>query len=121
MDFNGIWVAVISSAGTGVVGVMTWLGARSASASKRDEAEITTRGDEWQLIVTEVKTWAAERIGEQDKKIGTLEGKVQHLEQENELAKTKYWKAIFYGRAWRLRHPESVPHVDVPPEIADDL
>lgn len=121
MDVTSIWTAVISSGATAVVGVLTWLGVRASASSRRDEAEITTRGEEWRLITSEIKAWANERIAEQDKKLKCLEGKVGHLEQENELTKTKYWKAIFYGRAWRLRHPESVPHVDVPPEIADDL
>lgn len=128
MDANTIWISVISATGGVIVGVMTWLGTRAAASSKRDEAEITSRGDEWQKILTASNDYADRRIADQGKeitkqgeKIQCLESKVGHLEQENEVTKTKYWKAIFYGRAWRLRHPESVPHVDVPPEIADDL
>ena len=121
MDFNALWVAAITSTGGVIVGVMTWLGTRVSSDSKRDEAEITTRGEEWQLITSEIKAWANERIAEQDKKLKCLEGKVGHLEQENEQTKTKYWKAIFYGRSWRLLHPESIPLIEVPPEIANDL
>lgn len=121
MEWSSMWVAVPASVSAVVVGVLTWLGGRAASASKVDEAEITTRGDEWQKIITAVQTYADKRIGDQDVKIGALEGKVQHLEHENELTKTKYWKAIFYGRSWRLLHPESVQLIEVPPEILDDL
>ena len=121
MDLNGIWAVIIPSTGTVIVGVMTWLGTRAASDSKVDEAEITTRGDEWQKIISAVQSYADKRIGDQDVKIASLEGKVAHLEQENETARTRYWKAIFYGRSWRLLHPESIPLIEVPPEIADDL
>lgn len=128
MDANTLWIALISSTGGVIVGVMTWLGARSAAASKRDEAEITSRGDEWQKILTASQNYADRRIadqgaeiGKQGEKIKCLEGKVGHLEQENERTKTKYWKAIFYGRSWRLLHPESIPLIEVPPEILDDL
>lgn len=128
MDFNAIWITVIGTGGTVVVGAMTWLGARSAASSKRDEAEITSRGDEWQKILTASQDYADRRIADQGaeiskqgEKIKCLEGKVGHLEQENEQTKTKYWKAIFYGRSWRLLHPESVALIEVPPEILDDL
>lgn len=121
MDFNALWVAAITSTGGVIVGVMTWLGTRVSSDSKRDEAEITTRGDEWQKIISAVQDYADKRIGDQDKKITSLEGKVAQLEQENEVTRTRYWKAIFYGRSWRMLHPESIPLIEVPPEIADDL
>ena len=128
MDANTIWISVISATGGVIVGVMTWLGARSAADSKRDEAEITSRGEEWQKILTASNGYSDRRIadlhGDMSKmgeKIQCLEGKVGTLEQENEQTKTKYWKAIFYGRSWRLLHPESIPLIEVPPEILDDL
>lgn len=135
MDWSGMWGAVPMALGGVIVGLLGWLGTRASADSKRDEAEITTRGEEWQRIVNEVTKWADRRIAEQDqqigrqadqidrqdKKIGSLEGKVGHLEQENEQAKTKYWKAIFYSRSWRLLHPESIALIEVPPEIEPDL
>ena len=45
MDITSIWTAVISSGGTAVVGALTWLGVRASASSRRDEAEITTRGE----------------------------------------------------------------------------
>lgn len=121
MDWSSMWSAALMAAGGVIVGALGWLGTRASASSKLDEAEITTRGEEWQRIVSEVKSWAEARIAEQDEKIGSLEGTVGMLRLEVESARTKYWKAIYYGRAWRLRHPESVPYVEVPPEIADDL
>lgn len=123
-----MWFAIPGAIAAAVVGWLTYLGTRAGAASRRDEAEITTRGEEWQKILSASQAYADRRIADQGEEITThrekihrLENKVGQLEQENELTRTKYWKAIFYGRAWRLRHPESVPHVEVPPEIADDL
>lgn len=135
MDFNGVWVAVISSAGTGFVGLMTWLGTKASASSKIDQTEITTRGDEWQKILTASQNYSDRQIADQNakiarqddqinqqgQKIGCLEGKVQQLEDENQATQTKYWISIGYVRLWRLRHPESIEHIDVPPEIEPDL
>lgn len=135
MDFNGIWVAVVTTAGGVMVGVTTWLGTRASASSKVEEAEVVSRGEEWQRILTASQQYTDRIIADQGKEIDKhkgqidqqgqqiecLQGKVQQLEDENELTKTKYWKAILYGRAWRLRHPESVALIDVPPEIEPDL
>lgn len=128
MDLGAVWAAGLGTAGTAVVGLLGWLGTKASVAGKREEVEITTRGDEWQKIVSAVQTYADRRIAHQDaqldrqgEKIDCLEGKVGALQVEVETTRSKYWKAIVYSRAWRARHPESIMIIEVPPEIEEDL
>lgn len=92
----------------------------------------SNRTVDWNLFTQRLEAWTERQLKEQDdrteqqlkerdKRIDRLEDTVRDLQAENELTRTKYWKAIIYGRAWRLQHPESVSLIDVPPEIAPDL
>lgn len=128
MDLSAMWPVIGTTTGGVIAAFLGWLGTRASSESKRDAAEITTRGDEWQKIVSAVQTYADRRIAHQDaqldrqgEKISCLEGKVGTLQVEVETTRSLYWKAIVYSRAWRARHPESIMIIEVPPEIEEDL
>lgn len=128
MTWGHIVVGVVSAAlvFAGTVVAARWQARVGKQAN--DTTNWDRYGQRMEALHDQHVKWTKEQLASRDqqldtqgKRISSLEGTVKTLEQENEFTKTKYWKSIFHVRAWRLLHPESVPLIDVPPEIAPDL
>lgn len=109
---------------TGIISVAfllfgTWLTLRGSRDGKW--SELLERHEAWQDTQQKRIDDLESRAGRQGKKIVCLEGKVGQLETQKRVAETKYGVSIGHIRVWRLRHPESIALIEVPPEILDDL
>lgn len=135
MESQTFLIAALGTGGVIVSAVFAWLGTKTASSGQKAEAETTTRGEEWQKIITEVRDWTERQLEDQNKKISVLQEQVADLQQANielqemnaDLQKvnveglTKYQASLRHLQEWRRLHPESIPKILVPKEIISDL
>lgn len=109
-----ILVSVIGIIVAAVTGIITYFTARAQSRSEVQKAEVSTRGEEWEKLLEQVKTHYDDQLGE-------LRERLTRLEKELHEKGTRYRDSITHIREWRTAHPETAEKLTPPESIKDDL
>lgn len=102
-----------------VGGLFTLFGQRISAKSQEKAAEVNTRAEEWSKLLAETKTYADERLADQQQQIDELQSDMRTVKQQLADLKARYRAALETIRRWLRDHPNH--RLDIPEEIRDDL